>query len=62
MLIVSRAIAGLGTAGVQSGALTIIVGSVPLQQRPRERDLSFEMLLVLLDLLTFWTMGIHRAI
>ncbi len=33
-LIVGRAIAGLGSAGIFSGALIIIAYSVPLQQRP----------------------------
>ena len=33
-LIVGRAIAGLGTAGIFSGALIIIANSVPLRQRP----------------------------
>ncbi|KAJ9500914.1 hypothetical protein H2202_003472 [Exophiala xenobiotica] len=33
-LIVGRAIAGLGSAGVMSGAITIVVYLVPLQKRP----------------------------
>lgn len=33
-LIVGRAIAGLGCAGIFSGALIIIAYSVPLQRRP----------------------------
>lgn len=34
MLIVGRAIAGLGAAGIYSGALIILANSVPLAQRP----------------------------
>ena len=33
-LIVGRAIAGLGSAGIFSGALIIIAYSVPLEKRP----------------------------
>lgn len=33
-LIVGRAVAGLGSAGIFSGALIIVAHSVPLQQRP----------------------------
>src|ERR1700677_277309 len=34
MLIVGRAIAGMGSAGMTNGALTIIAACVPLQKRP----------------------------
>lgn len=34
MLIVSRAVAGLGGAGIMNGALTIISVAVPLPKRP----------------------------
>jgi len=34
MLIVGRAIQGMGTAGLQNGAFTIISAAVPLVQRP----------------------------
>lgn len=33
-LIVGRAIAGLGSAGIFSGAILIVAHTVPLQQRP----------------------------
>jgi MFS family permease len=34
MLIVGRAVAGLGGSGLINGALTIITASVPLKRRP----------------------------
>ncbi|KAK1974027.1 major facilitator superfamily transporter [Colletotrichum cereale] len=34
MFIVGRAVAGMGTAGLYNGALTIIAATVPLQKRP----------------------------
>ena len=34
MLIVGRAIAGMGTSGIFNGALTIIGGIVPMAKRP----------------------------
>ena len=34
MLIVGRAIQGMGTAGLQNGAFTIIAAAVPLAKRP----------------------------
>lgn len=34
MLIVGRAVAGMGTSGLQNGGLTIISKSVPLERRP----------------------------
>lgn len=34
MLIVGRAVQGMGTAGLQNGAFTIIAAAVPLSQRP----------------------------
>ena len=34
MLIVARAIAGIGTSGIQNGAFTIIAGCVPMPKRP----------------------------
>lgn len=36
MLIIGRAIAGLGSSGLINGALTIIAASVPLVRRPSE--------------------------
>ena len=36
MLIVGRAVAGLGSAGLQNGVLTILAGAVPLHKRPRK--------------------------
>lgn len=35
MLIVARAVAGLGSAGLMNGSLTIISSSVPLHKSPR---------------------------
>lgn len=34
MFIVGRAVAGLGSAGLQNGAMTIIVAAAPLERRP----------------------------
>ncbi|KAK3385784.1 putative MFS multidrug transporter [Podospora didyma] len=34
MLIVGRAVAGMGTSGIQNGAFTIISNSIPLEKRP----------------------------
>ena len=34
MLIVGRAVAGLGASGIQNGIFTIIAGSVPMAKRP----------------------------
>lgn len=34
MLIVGRAVAGLGGAGIVNGAITIVSGCVPLEKRP----------------------------
>ena len=34
MLIVGRAIAGVGAAGISSGAYTVLSASVPLEKRP----------------------------
>ncbi|KAI2641357.1 putative MFS multidrug transporter [Hypomontagnella submonticulosa] len=34
MFIVGRAVAGIGSSGLQNGALTIIAGAVPLEKRP----------------------------
>ena len=34
MLIVGRAIAGMGTSGIQNGAMTMIASSVPMEKRP----------------------------
>jgi hypothetical protein len=36
MLIIGRAIAGLGSSGLINGGLTIIAASVPLVRRPSE--------------------------
>ena len=33
-LIVGRAVAGIGTSGIQNGAFTIIAGCVPKPKRP----------------------------
>ena len=42
MLIVGRAIAGLGAAGIINGAIMIISGCVPLEKRPGESSKSRE--------------------
>jgi len=34
MLIVGRAIAGMGTSGILNGAFTIVAGCVPMAKRP----------------------------
>jgi len=34
MLIIGRAIAGVGAAGISSGAYTMLSASVPLEKRP----------------------------
>lgn len=34
MLIVGRAIAGMGASGIQNGAFTIVAQSVPMEKRP----------------------------
>lgn len=34
MLIVGRAVAGMGGSGIQNGAFTIVAGSVPMPKRP----------------------------
>lgn len=34
MLIVGRAVAGLGASGIQNGIFAIIAGSVPMAKRP----------------------------
>jgi hypothetical protein len=34
MLIVGRAVAGMGGSGIQNGAFTIVAGSVPMPRRP----------------------------
>jgi hypothetical protein len=39
MLIIGRAIAGLGSSGLINGGLTIIAASVPLVKRPSEFSL-----------------------
>jgi len=36
MLIIGRAIAGVGAAGISSGAYTMLSASVPLEKRPGE--------------------------
>ncbi len=36
MLIVGRAVAGMGGSGLSNGAITIIVACVPLAKRPGE--------------------------
>lgn len=40
ILIIGRVIAGMGSAGIMSGGLTIIAGSVPLEKRPGLFDLT----------------------
>ena len=53
MLIVGRAIAGLGASGLQNGALTIIAGSVPMARRPGACDTySLVGWLIIVDWLT----------
>ncbi|KAK0379092.1 efflux pump [Colletotrichum limetticola] len=39
ILIMGRVIAGIGSAGMMSGGLTIIAGSVPLEKRPARKGL-----------------------
>lgn len=34
MLIVGRAVAGMGASGIQNGAFTIVAGCVPMNKRP----------------------------
>jgi predicted MFS family arabinose efflux permease len=34
MLIVGRAVAGMGTSGIMNGAFTIVAGCVPMEKRP----------------------------
>lgn len=34
MLIIGRAVAGIGSSGIQNGAFTIMAASVPLEKRP----------------------------
>ena len=34
MLIIGRAIAGMGSSGLLSGGMTMIAGAVPLEKRP----------------------------
>ncbi|OTA67101.1 major facilitator superfamily transporter [Hypoxylon sp. EC38] len=34
MFIVGRAVAGMGSSGLQNGALTVVAGAVPLEKRP----------------------------
>ena len=36
MLIIGRAIAGLGAAGIINGAITIVSSCTPLEKRPGE--------------------------
>ena len=43
MLIVGRAIAGMGGAGLMNGAMTILSACVPLQKRPRKSILLCSM-------------------
>ena len=38
MLIVGRAVAGMGASGLINGALTILAASSPLHKRPGELD------------------------
>lgn len=37
MLIIGRAIAGLGAAGIINGAITIVSSCAPLEKRPGEK-------------------------
>jgi predicted MFS family arabinose efflux permease len=41
MLIIGRAVAGMGTSGTQNGFNTIIAGIVPLQKRPALIGIAF---------------------
>ena len=34
MLIIGRAVAGMGSSGVQNGVLTIVAAALPLEKRP----------------------------
>ena len=34
MLIIGRAVAGMGASGIQNGAFTIVAKCVPMQKRP----------------------------
>jgi predicted MFS family arabinose efflux permease len=38
MLIVGRAVAGMGSSGLMNGALTIVAACVPLDKRPRKKS------------------------
>lgn len=49
MLIISRAISGIGASGLINGAITIVSASVPLERRPRK----FFFVLAALAFLTF---------
>jgi MFS family permease len=46
MLIIGRAVAGIGASGLMSGGLTIIAASAPLHKRPGKAStpLSFSLL------------------
>jgi MFS family permease len=41
MLIVGRAVAGLGGSGIINGAIVIISGCVPLEKRPGKHNITF---------------------
>ena len=41
MLIIGRAVGGMGGSGMVNGALNIIAGAVPMQGRPREYSMSW---------------------
>lgn len=41
MLIIGRAIAGMGSSGIQNGVLTIIAAAVPLEKRPGVFNIIF---------------------
>jgi MFS family permease len=43
MLIVGRAVAGLGAAGIITGAITIISSCAPLEKRPGKWKMALEM-------------------
>ena len=42
MLIVGRAVAGIGASGIQNGALTIIAECVSMPKRPRMSSIQAE--------------------
>lgn len=43
MLIIGRAVAGFGAAGIINGAITIISGCAPLEKRPSKLKANFNL-------------------